>query len=115
MSDKLKPGMKLWLVPENGRQKPREVVVESVGRKWAKIAGDVCNRIEIDTMIVYSAERMSAKVYADRSEYERELADALAWGGLMLAIRNRYGKPKGVTAEDVAAARKLLRLDESES
>ena len=103
-------GQTLYWVPSDLRWgKPKNVQVEKIGRRWAALSTG--RRIDVETMWADGGEFSSPGMcWMSKEAYEAHHARALAWGRLATALRN-LSPPAGVTADDIAAARKLLRLD----
>lgn len=108
-------GQKLVYVCEYGGYKresePREVTVESVGRRWANLSwrGYRCDK---NTLIVdghgYSSP---GRCHLSIEHYQQWLAAGTAWRRLSAQIGRQYACPTDVTAEDIAKAAELLGLD----
>lgn len=111
----LNPGTRLWFQPTKSYiGQPREVVVASVGRKWAKIVDDSRLRIDIADLAVHWGDEAVGTAYFDRTEFELKKANQSAWTQLLRDIQHKYTVPVGVDSADVAAARKLLNLETSD-
>jgi hypothetical protein len=108
----LSVGQKLWYVPYERRGKPCEVVVKTIGRKWAGIDSGL-DRVDMKTLIVDGAGYSSpGRCYLSRAEWEADVALEVAWGALWRDVHAAsYRCPDGVTVENIQAARKLLRID----
>lgn len=111
----LKVGQKLWWVPSGRRHdEQKEVTVLKVGRKWATL--DNCHRIDIWMMIAdgggYSPP---GSCYFSREEHEKKLALSREWGRLKLDLTYKSQPPAGVTVEDIARVRELLRIPDQKT
>lgn len=104
---KYEVGQKLWYVPNrtSAHLRPREVTVESIGRKWV-----TCGRMRFDkeTGIVDGGSYSSpGRVYASREEYERIVITEAAWSDFVNSL-SIWRLPGGVTVEKIKAAKALL-------
>lgn len=105
-------GQELWFVPQQRYLgKPRFVTVTKVGRVWAQIS-EGGYRINKDTLAVDGQGFTSpGKCYASRELYEAETQRQETWSDLRRKIDRTWGAPDYVTAADIAAAAKLLKID----
>lgn len=115
MTKKLAPGMVLWFVPTDRRwQKPHEVTVAKVARRWATLEGyQGRRRIDVNTLHEDGAGFASpGRCWLSREAWEEserrahllhQLRNALApWGGQPI--------PDSVTPDDVRQAAALLGI-----
>jgi hypothetical protein len=90
------------------RGDPYFVTVHKVGRKWAEI--DSGRRVDLKTLAVDGGEYSSpADCYLSREEYEAEVRRNELFHRLVRRIGHLVNN--GVTADDIVAAAKLLRVD----
>jgi hypothetical protein len=113
----IKVGQKLWFVPWREHRKRGDVEIVRVGRKYGALntAGSASighnDRLNLESLRVeVDGYGTVGQCYLDREEYERREAAYKAWSALKAAIG--YRCPEGVTVEDIAQARRLLRLEE---
>jgi len=108
----LTTGQKLWLVPARRRGKPREVEVGKVGRKWAALIPYYEGRVDIETLALDGGNYTSpGRCYGSRAEWEESSALGKAWAQFHRDLG--YEPNPGVTAEDLAKVRELLRMPPS--
>lgn len=98
--------------------KARDLEITKVGRAWITIAGGGSQyRFDPDTGGVDGGRYGSpGRVYATRELYEQEVAVRAAWAKLLRDVDTawrsvRSSEPFAVPLEDIAQARKLLKLD----
>jgi hypothetical protein len=105
---KLTEGQALWWVPQRNRhEEPRGVTVTKVGRTWAQL--DNRHRIDVDTLVADGGDHSPpGRCYLSKKEYDEKVARERAWSDLKRAIMQYQGVPPGVTAGDIAEARRLL-------
>lgn len=108
---KFQVGQVLWYAPYDRRNRPSVIVVSSVGRKWVKFNRD-SRRFDASTMEVDGGQYSSpGKIWMSREDYEADSRIQGEWGYLGRDVY--FGKPApGLTLDDIAQARKLLRLDQ---
>jgi hypothetical protein len=102
-------GQTLWYVPRELRfQKPSEVTVQKIGRKWAQV--DYRLRIDVQTLIADGGDYSSpGRCYLSREEYEAELARRDAWRDFCKLLRWSR-QPRAATIEAIEQAQILLGL-----
>lgn len=104
----LTKGQTLFFVPSHlRRREASDVEVTKVGRKWAQLSNG--HRIDVETMRVDGGGYTSpGRCWVSREDYEREVLRNQAWR----ALRDAIGAfvPNGVSLEDIAAARALLKV-----
>lgn len=108
-SKRLVVGQKLWFVPHARYMgAEREVVVESVGRKWAAIGDGY--RVDVSTLFLDGRGYSSpGRCYLSRELWAAEDQAHAAWGVLRRALSTRH-LPNGLTAEQIERATALLGL-----
>lgn len=104
---KYEVGQKLWYVPNrtSAHLQPREVTVESIGRKWV-----TCGRMRFDknTGAVDGGSYSSpGHVYASREEHKNIQAMHDVWEEFVKSLPI-WHPPGGVTVEKIKAAKALL-------
>lgn len=104
----IKVGQTLWFSSPWRRNKP--VVVESVGRKFARIV-DVGCRVDLDTLAVSEGGYTIGVCYLSESDWERDQAIKRAWGALRDAIFRQI-HPTAVTEQHIRDAAAMLGLAE---
>jgi hypothetical protein len=110
MKRKLVPGQKLWLVYGNySRREPKYVTVQKVGRKWATLVELDYDRVNVETL-QFEKGRWGDRCYLSREEHEAEVARNRALSALRVALGYWTQIHKDVTADDIFAAMRLLRL-----
>lgn len=105
-------GQKLVYVPRDQRwSKPREVIVERVGRKWANLAHNE-GRVDIHTLELDGGRYSSSgRCFGTWEEYQEKMAVDKAWNDLRRAITDFRQRDPDVTAADIEEAMRLLRLE----
>jgi hypothetical protein len=104
-------GQKLWYVPSERRDKPFEVTVENVGRKWAKIGYRL--RVDKETLWADGGEYSSpGRCYLSEEDYLRELDFNATWTRFRMKVGNMYYPPSGIDKSAIITARRVLRLEE---
>lgn len=101
-------GQTLFFAPySNHTYSPKgEVTITKVGRKWATLSNNC--RIDLETLVADGGEYTPpGRCYLSQAEYEAEAAANNEWIKFRQGLP--YARPQGVTAEDIAAARKLLK------
>lgn len=94
----------MWFVPSRKGQSPRELTITNVGAKWVACGED--GRIDRKTL---RPESLDGVCYPSREAWEQERALKDAWDALAFMVQ--CGLPRGVSLEQVQAARKILGLD----
>ena len=103
---KLEVGQKLWYVPSENNGRSREIIIESVGRKWVKAR--FIGKIDINTLQVDGGKYSSpGKCYLSKEEYESYVNLCSAWRDLVTDLP-LYSLPKGMTQEKIDAIRELV-------
>lgn len=99
-------GQKLYFVPGDLRwQKPCEVEIESVGRKWLTLKNRRA-RVNIDTM---RSENYEGSYYLNQEAYEAKQAIDEAWVKFTKRIDNhKWHAPEGISLEEIEQAGKLI-------
>lgn len=107
---KWKVGQRLWLVPTFRYEgDPREVVVASVGRKWATLEGLYpSRRIDNDGRVDGRGYSSPGRCYESREQYEAERDLAACWDDTVRRIGSRV--PDGMTMDRVQQVRALVGL-----
>ncbi len=106
-------GQTLYWVPYSHRGQHSFVSVEKIGRKWAHLSNH--NRIELETLRADSGDHSCpGQCWLSKEAHDAEKSRADAWHELLRKLRY-MAPPAGVTTDDIAAARKLLRLDPEEA
>ena len=108
MSKTLEVGQELWYVPSDTRREAKAVIVTKVGRKWATL--DNHNRVDMETMDVDGGNYSSpGTCYLDRKAYEEQCRA----NKLFMEFYRKLGYcvKRGVTAEDILQAAKLLHIE----
>lgn len=105
-------GQKLWFVPMEKRQAPREVEVLSIGRKWATLSG-MHSRLDVATMRMeptgYGYGR-DGDVYLSEGDYLRARERLIAWAQLRADLDSLSHPPRDVETRHIIEARKVLGL-----
>lgn len=108
---KLTVGQKLWFVRHSwrGRSESHEVTVKKVGRKWFELEGK-WSRYSVETL--RGEDQHDGICWLTRDEHARHQQLRSAWTKLEDDLRHiRHGNPPaGVTVEDIAEVRRLLRI-----
>jgi hypothetical protein len=95
-----------------GAGKLQAYTVTKVGRQWAYFG--YRSRFDIETLAIdWNGNGGSpGKVYLSEDAYHTEKAVSEAWSALTKAFYQiRWRAPAGVTVEDIAQARALLKID----
>jgi hypothetical protein len=108
----LKVGDVLYFVPNERRGPPREVTVESVGRKWATLKGYYSSELRID-LKEWRADGKGysspGRCYLNASEYEFAIMRDKLWMQFRRAVECTYGhEPE---PDSVIQAAKLLGIE----
>lgn len=98
----------LWWVPTRNVRGPGEAVtVAKVGRTWATLSNGY--RVDVRSWEADGGDYgPPGHCYASIEAYEAEVAQARAWSSFRKDVPLR--PPAGVSAADIEAARKLLRM-----
>jgi hypothetical protein len=119
MSDPKNPhglvvGQKLWLVPHDERQKPRQVTIKSMARKWAELEGSQY-KLEIATAIMepskygYGTEGV---IWLTREAFEAHVRKEAAWHIVRKHMEGTSARErKHLTFDQIKRAGYLLGLD----
>lgn len=99
----LKQGQTLWFVPAYVKSEGYEVVVVSVGRKWAHLSNG--KRIDNKTL---SVDCSAGGCYVSQGAYRERIELEAAWRAFLAEIRNQWSPIGGVTIDDINQARALL-------
>lgn len=108
---KLEAGQTLWFVPDRHYGRPHEVVVEKIGRKWARVVRARHDRIDVETLIMYSGDSRTGVCYLSEDDWKVQQAAQELWNKIAKGIWGRYNKPRHVTAEQIKQAAELLGVD----
>jgi hypothetical protein len=118
----VKPGDRLFRVTRGRRMSDpphtKWVVVTKVGRKWVEFQPeDIKNpgkwsmgRFDIATGRLDMEYGTGGSIHRDEEGFRADEAAKAAWLTFRRAA-DRFTHPPGITAEDIAAAMKLLRLE----
>lgn len=88
MTEKLSVGQTLWFVPSYRHYgQPQDVVVVSIGRKWADI-GLRRGRLDIATLDVHSPNNVVGQCHIDKDAYLSEMKRLGLWRNLKESIRD---------------------------
>lgn len=111
MAEKLVVGQKLWYVPgdrHSPTQRPHEVTVASVGRKWATLTNRT--RVDMGTMQVeYTGYGWHGQCWLSRAEWEAEEYRQRAWRLIREAIGYRDA-PSDISTDAIRQAAALLGI-----
>jgi len=105
----VKAGDTIWVVRIEARSEEdgRPYSVTKVGRDYVHVSA--YTRFHIDTGLVTSGNMSPTLVaYPSRSQFVDEFLTQKAWTDFMLAIRNTYKVPEGLTTEKIKEAATLL-------
>lgn len=103
---KLEVGQKLWYVPSENNGRSREIIIESVGRKWVKAR--FIGKIDINTLQVDGGQYISSgKCYLSKEEYDNYVLLQSSWEELARKIPLR-NLPKGMTLEKIDMVSRLI-------
>lgn len=109
---KLEIGQKLWCVPSGRRGEPHEVTITKVGRLWAKINDRRYTRIDVNTLYMDRGVSSSpGRCYLTREEWETEVEEDKIWSAFHSRMLGKYSKPRGLTADRIREAAKLLGFE----
>jgi|GEM_PF-2459142 len=106
-------GQVLYYAPydQRGGSKPRDVVVLSIGRKWAYISDGHDARIDLKTLVRDSGEYSPrGQIYLSQAVYEAEVKMNADWRSFRQQIDVLYSPPAGISHEDIAQIRRLLGI-----
>ena len=104
----IKPGDKLWYVPNYRRGQGYEVVVGKVGRKLADI-GERRAKLDMQTMVAKDSSYTYGKCYASEADYLAECKLGLLKDSFMQEVRHSYGRPW--TLEQITKAAEILGIE----
>lgn len=113
----MKVGDTLWWVEHDHRRssgRAREVVVVSMGRKWAVVRdSDSPNgptyRVCIADGCVDGGQYASpAKCWPSQAAYDTHRILCVAWDEFFSLVRSQYRPPEGITLARIRAARKAI-------
>jgi hypothetical protein len=98
----LQVGQKLWYVPHHRwHGAPREIIVESIGRKCGKI-DERGSKIDLNTLVVHDRDMGGiAQCYVDRAAYESDALLGRTWRDFQRRLNHH--PPAGVTTEEIIA------------
>lgn len=103
-------GDKLFFVPSHRHSQPLEVSVLKVGRKWIELSN--FHRVDVETLRADGGKYTSpGRCYLNKEAYETQLSLQSAWRSFQKSI-DWTPIPVGVTADDIAKARQILRIEE---
>lgn len=105
---RIKVGQTLWYVPPHGD--PREVVVISVGRKWATADGNL-PRLNLETMREEGWDGRSRRYWLSQDLWMDDKRAASAWRELRDAM-SMQPRPDGLSADKIRDAAAMLGLAE---
>lgn len=105
-------GQKLWFVPQmKYAGDPREITVVKVGRKWAYTDERRADRFNVETLALDGhGYTPSGRLYLRQEDHTREQEISAEWTKAKASMSNKWHAPDGVTADDIRAAVKLLKL-----
>ena len=108
---KLTVGQKLFMPrAPHSHMAEKTVTVESVGRKWAILAGNQ-GRVDITRQKMVLDTYHNTRLYLTKADWERDFSVGKAWNEMAKAIGVTYGRvPDGVTVDSINQARDLLKL-----
>src|SRR5690348_1248446 len=106
----LKVGQKLWCVPYHRYGQPCEVTVVTIGRVWATIEGyRQGTRIDKRTLHMDGGQYSSpGRCYLSREEWDIAKEEDNLWHAFYQNVRDKSNKPRGLTADHIREAAKLL-------
>lgn len=105
-------GQQLWWVPRRRGDAPAgNVEITRVGSRWLSLRNG--SRADVETLSVDSGghEAVGA-VYLSEQHWREAIAATWAWLSMWSEVSVRMEAPRGVSAEDIKAARVLLGLPE---
>lgn len=118
MNKRLSVGDVLFYQSEKGDWNPEMVIVERVGRKWAKLVDGVSDtRVDIETLKLdgrYAWGRLwrSEEEWRTTTEAQRiERENDQAWEAFRLLVRENYRRPTCAVVATIVKVSKLLGLD----
>jgi len=117
MRNNLRAGQKLWYVPVAARfEKPREVEVTKVGRRWAHLGE--CLRVDLETLRADGGGFPSpGRCYLSRETWEQKQALNSGWESLRKEFFDGWPskRPPHVTLEIIAQIRALLSAPQEDA
>lgn len=98
-------GQTLWFVPSGRWEKPGEITIEAVGRKWL-----TCGRYRLDkeTLRADGGQYSSpGRAWLNKGAHDAEIALNEGWNDFAKKI-SIWNKPKGLTLEKLAQINALV-------
>lgn len=105
--EKIVEGQKLWYVPTDGRDKPHEITVGKVGRRWAETGYRL--RIDVETLEADGGKYSSpGRCWITREAWQAEQSRQAAWSDLKEKMNRSWSAPDGVSIDAIHKARAFL-------
>lgn len=111
-------GKKVWRVGYDFKRNEKDgkyVDVVKVGRTIAEIKnGGWTEYVVMETGTTYQDKRRefsTGRVYESEEAHTEEKCAREAWTAFQSRVQHMYNRPAGVTVEDIANVRGLLRMD----
>ena len=114
MSETLKVGDSLWFVYSDSRRgRAHEIVVRSVGRKWADVSPPdwdrISGRIAISDLVMDGKGCTSpGQAYRDRELYEASVERSKAWDAFRQEFSRVWRCPDHLTLADIVEMRERV-------
>lgn len=102
-------GQQLWWVPRVRGSVPGVVEITRVGSRWLSLRNG--SRADVETLDVDSGGHDAAgTVYLSEQHWREAIASTWEWLALWAEVTKRMEPPRGVSSENITAARALLGL-----